>query len=274
MTQLDLLCLLDGIYYIPCILVPVCLYALRHKSAGLRLGPVSFKQMLQCLAAAYLCVMLANSLAALWSVILETIGFRLYSTEIVMNNGNDLIKAIFSVAVLPGICEELLFRGVVLSAYERGGTRKAIFISALLFSTLHGTVQGFPVQLLIGIILGFAVCSTGSIYISMMIHTAYNAFLLLISYLYRGIDVPEYSSIYESLGGAIGLATVLIECVVSGGILWLILSSFARQGGEMGITHEPEKRLRPDTTAVIALISGIVTVCYMYGQDIMLLLGY
>ena len=274
MAHVDLLCLLDGIYYIPFILIPVCLYALRYKSAGLRIEPVSIVQMLQCLAAAFLCVLLANSIAAMWSMLLEAMGFTLYSTDIIMNDENDLLKAIFAVAILPGICEELLFRGLVLSAYERGGTRKAIYISAILFSVIHGTVQGLPVQLVIGIILGFVVCSTGSIYVGMMIHTAYNAFLLLISYVYRGVDTEISGTMYEAMGGISGLVSMFIECVVSGALLLMILRSFARQGEEMGITAVPEKRIKLDTVASLVLISGIVTVGYLYGQDLMLLLGY
>jgi hypothetical protein len=162
----------------------------------------------------------------------------------------------------------------VLGAYERGGTRKAIFISAVMFSVLHGSVQGLPVQLIIGVILGFAVCSTGSIYVGMMIHTAYNAFLLIISYMFRNIDTGVTGSTYEAIGGIEGLVTVLIECVVSGALLWLILMSFARQGTEIGIVCEEDRRIQLDTTSVIVLISGIVTVGYLYGQDLMLLLGY
>jgi len=273
-TQIDMLCLLDGIYYIPCILLPVCLYALRNKSAGLRLGPVSIKQMLQSFLAAYLCVMLANSLAAIWSMLLEAMGFVLYNTDIAINDENDLMKAIFAVAVLPGICEELLFRGLVLGAYERGGTRRAIFISAILFASLHGTVQGFPVQLVMGIVLGFAACSTGSVYVSMMIHTAYNAFLMLISYMFRGVDTGTYASMYDTLGGVTGVITVVIEGVISASLLLLVLRSFARQGAAAGVEICEGGSLRMDKKAALVLAAGIIAVGWLYGQDIMLLLGY
>ena len=273
-TQTGLLCLLDIVYYVPCILIPIGLYAWRGKGGGLRLGSVSIKQTLQCLAAAYFCVMLANSLAAVWSILLEWMGFTLYSTEIVMNNENDLLKAVFAVAVLPGICEELLFRGVVLGAYERGGTRKAILVSSILFASLHGSVQGFPVQLVIGIILGFAACSTGSIYVGMMIHTAYNAILLIMSYLMRGIDAGEYNSIYESIGGISGMVTVVIEMLISAALLFVILRSFARQGEQTGEKVYENSSLHMGKAAVIILAAGLAAVSFLYGQDIMLLLGY
>ena len=274
LSGMGLVCLLDCIYYIPCVFLPACSYAVRKGGAGIRLGPVGFSQMLQCLAAAFLCVPLANSLSALWSMLLEAMGLALYSTEIPMNDASELMLAVFAVAVLPGICEELLFRGVVLGAYEKGGTRKAVLVSALLFSMLHGSVQGLPVQFIIGLILGLAVYMTDSLYTGMMIHTAYNAFILIFNYAVRGMETGEYTGMYEYLGGMQGVFTLLFECAVVLALLRLILKSFARQGYQSGVVSLPKAPLSMDGTEIIVLISGIVTVCFLYGEDILTLTGY
>ena len=113
----DLLLILDGIYYVPFMLVPVCVHAARNAGAGIRLGPVSFGQTLLAMLLAYLCVLLANSLGGLWSILLESVGLTLYSVDVEINGTADLLKAILAMAVLPGICEELMFRGTVLTAY-------------------------------------------------------------------------------------------------------------------------------------------------------------
>lgn len=274
LSGVGLICLLDGIYYIPCVFLPACIYAVRKGGAGLRLGPVSFTQMLQCLAAAFLCVLLANSLSALWSILLEALGLTLYSSDIPMNDASELMLAVFAVAVLPGICEELLFRGVVLGAYEKGGTRRAVLISAVMFSVLHGSLQGLPVQFIIGLILGLAVCMTDSLYTGMMIHTAYNAFILILNYAARGMKAGAYNGMYEYVGGMRGVFTLLVEGVVVLALLRLILKSFARQGHEYGVCSLPKSPLSMDGTEIIVLISGLVTVCFLYGEDILTLTGY
>lgn len=274
LSGVGLLCLLDGIYYLPCVFLPACIYVVRKGGAGLRLGPVSFTQMIQCLAAAFLCVLLANSLSALWSILLEAIGLTLYSADIPINNASELMLAVFAVAVLPGICEELLFRGVVLGAYEKGGTRRAVLVSAVLFSVLHGSVQGLPVQLIIGLILGMTVCMTDSLYTGMMIHTAYNAFILILNYAARGMETGAYTGMYEYVGGMQGVFTLLLEGLVVMALLRLILRSFARQGYEAGVCSLPKSPLSMDGTEIIVLISGLVTVCFLYGEDILTLTGY
>lgn len=271
---IELLCVLDAVYYLPCILVPLCIYASRSGGAGLRLAPVSLKQTLLCIPAAFLCMMLANSLAALWSIALESAGFVLYGTDIPMNSTNDLLLAICAVAVLPGVCEELLFRGLVLGAYERCGTRRAVFISALLFASLHGSLQGLPVQLAIGIILGCAVCFTGTLHTGIMIHMLYNAFVLILSYAGRNLDTGTYTTMYEYLGGVPGVIGVVIEGAITGALLLLILRSFAGTGRREGIEPVPKQPLKMDGTQIVVLISGIVTVLFLYGQDILMLTGY
>ena len=269
----DLVLLLNAIYYLPCVFLPVCINALRHNGAGLRLGPVSFGQMLMCMVLAYLCVMLANAVGGLWSILLETAGLQLYGADVELDNSAELIKGIFAMAVLPGICEELLFRGTVLTAYERGGTRRALIVSTLLFASLHGSLQGLPVQLIIGVVLGCVACFTGSIYAAMMVHTAYNAFILLISYMTPDTAAAS-GTLYSQIGGMYGVGVLIVEAVVMILLIRLVLKSFARKGMESGIVFAPEAKTGMDLSETAVLISGIVTVCYMYIEDIVLLTGH
>ena len=159
-------CILNAAYYFLAILLPFVLYTGRGATESLRLDGISFGQMMLGVAAALLCVLEANAIAGVWTIVLETLGFTPPPTTIPMNDSGDLMTAVIAIAVMPGICEELLFRGVVLTAYERGGTRRAIILSSVLFATLHGSIQGLPVQLLIGILLGYAAAATVVVFIS------------------------------------------------------------------------------------------------------------
>ena len=61
---------------------------------------------------------------------------------------------IFTVAVLPALCEEFLHRGLLLQGTKHMGFKKAILISSLLFGLLHFSIQKFFYAFVVGMILG------------------------------------------------------------------------------------------------------------------------
>lgn len=81
-------------------------------------------------------------------------------------------------AITPGICEEIMFRGVLLSAYERIGMKKAIIITGLLFGLFHFDVQNFLGPAFLGILFAYMVYKTNSIYTTMIAHAINNMIAL------------------------------------------------------------------------------------------------
>lgn len=89
-------------------------------------------------------------------------------------------------AVLPGIAEELFFRGLVLSQGERTSSRAAgVAVSALLFGLVHLDPAQSTAALAMGLFLAFAVLRTGSLYTVMFAHFVNNALATL---------APEFGS--------------------------------------------------------------------------------
>ena len=79
------------------------------------------------------------------------------------------------IAVIPGLFEELAFRGVVLSAMEKVLTlREALIVSAFMFMILHLAPMSFPHLLVVGVVLGFVRQRSGSLYPCMLIHFTHN----------------------------------------------------------------------------------------------------
>jgi len=84
------------------------------------------------------------------------------------------------IAVLPPICEELMCRGFLLSAFRpRRGNVRAVAITALLFAVLHLEFARIPGTFMAGLMLGFVVIRTGSIFSSILFHMVYNGTLFL-----------------------------------------------------------------------------------------------
>lgn len=92
---------------------------------------------------------------------------------------------LISLAVLPAVCEELFFRGYLLSGLlNRFSSRRAIFISAFLFALFHVIVRDslfierfFP-SFFMGICLGYVNVLTRSVIPGIVLHMLHNGLLI------------------------------------------------------------------------------------------------
>jgi len=83
-------------------------------------------------------------------------------------------KVFLAIALLPGICEELLFRGFLIRFFEKYSVKWAVVISAILFAAFHLDPFNFISVLLLGLLLGYLAVRSGSIYSSMFSHLINN----------------------------------------------------------------------------------------------------
>jgi ABC-2 type transport system permease protein/sodium transport system permease protein len=87
-----------------------------------------------------------------------------------------LPAAIVLMAVVPAVCEELFFRGFLLSGLRRSlGKWGAIAIAGLIFGVYHFLVDKLPITALLGILLGYVCWQTRSILPGMIVHALHNA---------------------------------------------------------------------------------------------------
>jgi sodium transport system permease protein len=86
-----------------------------------------------------------------------------------------IFTAIF-VGALAGVFEELLFRGPIQTALMRKSRPwVAIMITALIFAAAHLDLHGFALRAALGLVLGWIVWRTGSIFPAMLVHALYDA---------------------------------------------------------------------------------------------------
>lgn len=270
-TQLHFQAGIESILYPLFFLLPVALFMRRRGGGAMRLSGVGFGMMILCLATGFACVLLAAPISAVWVMILEALGISAARAQIVIATEGDLLLGIFAIGVLPGIFEELLFRGPILSAYERGGSRRGILVSAALFAMMHGSLEGLPVQLMMGAVLGYAVVSTGSIYAGMMIHTAYNAAYVLLSYALR--DAAGAAAL-EGAGAQEMLVGLLADGAIGFIVLFALLRFFRRHRARRGIAPFPGAAFKMGAPEAIVLISGVVTTLFLYANNIFDIVGY
>ncbi len=91
----------------------------------------------------------------------------------------DGLYLVVAFAVLPAVTEEFLFRGIVIGEYESQSAAIAVMASAALFAMSHFSWARFPVYFAAGIVLGMILYTTRSVLAPMLVHTVYNAVVLL-----------------------------------------------------------------------------------------------
>jgi uncharacterized protein len=115
-----------------------------------------------------------------------------------VENIGGLMFNLFMIALLPAIGEELLFRGVIQRIFTEW-TRShhwGIWLSAIIFSALHIQFYGFIPRMLLGVLFGYLLVWSGSIWLPIIAHFFNNAFAVIAMYLIdRGIINPELEEI-------------------------------------------------------------------------------
>lgn len=124
----------------------------------------------------------------------------------------ELIISIFVFALIPSICEELLHRGIMLNAYERRGTIKAIIISAILFGVFHYDVRSFLSPIIFGIILGYIVVKTDSIFAAIAAHFVNNIFTEIAQFIENTYSLNSVSITMEQI--FINIPSVIVSLVI------------------------------------------------------------
>ena len=95
----------------------------------------------------------------------------------------ELLLAAGCAAIIPAICEEAMFRGLIQGFLSRRiGSRIAMYLSAALFALLHFTLLGFPVLFVIGLLLSMLMHKGNSLPQCMLFHAMYNFSVLSINY--------------------------------------------------------------------------------------------
>jgi uncharacterized protein len=84
----------------------------------------------------------------------------------------EIILNVCLIAVIPGIGEELMFRGIVQKQIGRLLTNEhvQVWVSAAIFSGIHMQFQGFFARMILGAVLGYLYIWTRNLWVPMIVH--------------------------------------------------------------------------------------------------------
>ena len=265
------------VYYLCFLALPIALSVKRRPEVlnALRPNPISLPAVLLIVAMALLGVFLVNDVTVLWSIPFQKLGFNVNAGGLeVPFDRMGLMLCVVYAAVLPGICEEFLFRGVLLSAFEEGGTRRAMVLTSLLFMLMHGSLIGAPAEFILGMIIASLVVYTDSIYAGLIYHTVHNASLVLLQSIQQRMPAEEIPADYfAAIGGFPGMAMLAVEILLTALMLRLMLRAFRTRALLRGVTIETRAQLRLRRGEWALLAVGVLLTALLYAMDIRNMLG-
>lgn len=110
-------------------------------------------------------------------------------SEIMLNtllgnvNGQGILIRVVIFSILPGVSEELFFRGALQHIFmRRMAPHAAIWITGLLFSIIHFQIYGFVPRFLLGVCFGYLTWWSGSLWPAIIAHALFNGTSLFLFY--------------------------------------------------------------------------------------------
>jgi sodium transport system permease protein len=158
-----------------------------------------------------------------------------------MINQAPLWSVILVIAAAPAVCEELAFRGFILSGLRHMGHKwGAILLSSILFGIAHGLLQQSLSAVALGMVLGFLAIQTGSLLPCMAFHFVYNTLSLLSSRVTPALleSQPALRLLFQPTGDGCIYSTATVAL---GGLVTILLLFWFRQ---LPYRLSDEERLR------------------------------
>lgn len=167
--------------------------------------------------------------------------------------------ALILVALIPAVCEELLFRGFLLGCFKKEDSVKfpltALLIPAILFSVIHLDPYKLLPLLIMGLAYGYIAIMTGSVLLPMIFHFINNAMALVSFY---SIPVQESAD----------TAAILKQS----SYLWVALSALGIgiMLSYLGIKALIRMKTKKGVTAIVIILSIILFIAgisnMVYGE--------
>lgn len=186
-------------------------------------------------------------LANAWSAFLGVIGY--HGAEVSMpsfSNAGIYFLALFVMAIMPAIGEEIFMRGTVFPGLATRNVWFGVLMSGLFFSLMHANPVQTVHQFGLGVVLALVVALSGSIWASVIIHF-FNNFISITLTAY----LPQVDAIYVKLGyfnWLTGAASVVIGIV----LLVCLLYLFDRAGDKRQKAGEVSNVYQEDGFTIVA----------------------
>lgn len=230
------------------ILAPSLLYIKLNRESYkevLKLNKISFKNIIIVIIISIFIYPVAIFFQAIFITLIRNFIDIIPNGVPVPTNLIDYLKSVAIIAVTPGICEEIMFRGVMLNSYRDLKSIKSIFITAFLFAIMHFNLLNFIGPFILGIVYGIMIYRTNSIYTTMLAHFINNTIALSLGYITElKSDYIEYFLMWNFDAPKIFLYSLIFIVISFFIVIFMIdkltFSEYEKQADEIDEIKEEE----------------------------------
>ena len=199
-------------------------------------------------------------------------GFNMEVDIPIPETGGELLISLLVIAVVAAVCEEVLFRGVLQSSFEKLGKAGMFLLVSLLFTAFHFSIEQFMGLFMLSLLITYMVYRTNSIFAGMLAHFTNNAAAMVISFFAN--KIPEsilLESETASLEFPMWIQIIILAAIVVGltAVAVTLLVIFTKR------TKLTKTRLPADqdlkTGDVLTFIPGVLIMAAMF---VFVILGY
>jgi sodium transport system permease protein len=163
----------------------------------------------------------------------EAIGLARRLVDVI--RGGPPWSAVLLLAVMPAVCEELLFRGWMLAGFAGASppSRRAwaaIAVQAAAFAGFHLLPERMPQTFVLGLVTGWLTLATRSLLPAIVAHAVHNATPVVLVALASADDLAAITS-GQSAGLPTWAVAAAIGCLAAGGLLLAVTRHGCRRDG-------------------------------------------
>lgn len=161
-----------------------------------------------CIAGSYITGIFGSIVESIFGIT-----FTMPEDTTVLNNAPTILLYLLGMAAVPALVEEFAIRGVVMQSLRRYGDKFAIFMSALVFALMHGNMVQIPFAFIAGLMIGYAVTVTGSMWTGVAIHFLNNFVSVMMQVVQDNLPMSMQNLVLLGMIAAIFLAGIICTVV-------------------------------------------------------------
>lgn len=242
-----------GLLYAAVFIAPVLFYHLISKREGHE--PLDLRFHVPRETPLYIFAGIAFVFAAGYfnTLLLELFDYAAFSENMIfdtrVSTNYEMVLMFFTLAIVPGFVEELLFRGVILKNLLPYGRTTAVFASALLFGVMHQNAGQLLYATVAGLVFGYVYVHTRSLWCCVLMHVCNNFLSVLTTAISE--RVPEGRATMLLYG--IELAIFLLG--IAAAIFLILKAKWDREGVLHHGAFEQELKPHPEYATVALPLS-------------------
>lgn len=256
--------LLEAVFAVTAITVALSKRVGFVKATGLK-KRINVKLVLLAFGAAFVSLYGFGHVTTVFLELLQICGYKSVLRSISITTFWQYLGYVIASCVAPAVCEELLFRGTILSGLKEYGLKVAVIISAVIFTFMHGSAEQTVHQFIIGILVGYIFFKTGNLWIGIVVHFFNNFISVTQTYVASFQKAATETVAITPMSFIVDVIVACIMCYVGWIMMKWVIDRILIEDAKLNADEEP---LMVDKNQAI-LVDGqeVVTELVIEGTD-------